>query len=62
VLHSATRSAWESDDAPLDADLAPGRPLRPESWCHLLGSRGFDAGVRTGPGGGDYLVTAVRLS
>jgi hypothetical protein len=31
----------------VDADLAPGRPLHPETWQHLLGTRGFrDVEVR----------------
>jgi len=62
VVHSATRRAWEADDAPAEADLAPGRPLRPESWCALLQQSGYDAVARTGPAGVDYVVTAVRAS
>jgi hypothetical protein len=62
VVHSATRRAWEADDAPAEADLAPGRPLRPEAWCRLLHLSGYDAVARTGPDGADYLVTAVRAS
>ena len=60
VVHSATRQAWEAADAPPEADLAPGRPLRPESWCRLLEQLGYDAEVQRGPEGGDYLVVAVR--
>ena len=62
VVHSATRRAWEADDAPAESDLAPGRPLRPESWCGLLQQSGYDAVARTGPAGVDYVVTAVRAS
>jgi hypothetical protein len=62
LVHSATRRAWESDDAPAEADLAPGRPLRPEAWCRLLQLNGYEAVARTGPDGADYLVTAVRAS
>jgi len=60
LVHSATREAWESTDAPPEADLAPGRPLRPEAWCRLLEQSGYDAEVQRGPGGADYLVVAVR--
>jgi len=31
------------------ADLAPGRPLHPETWAHLLGTNGFE-GVKVLPG------------
>ncbi len=60
VVHSASRAAWEAADAPPDADLAPGRPLRAEAWCSLLGQEGYEATAQEGPGGADYLVTAVR--
>ena len=30
VIHSVGRDAWESEGAPPEADLAPGRPLRPD--------------------------------
>jgi hypothetical protein len=62
VLHSATRQAWESTGAPVDADLSPGRPLRPEAWCRLLQQHGYDVVAQHGPDGMDYLVTAVRAS
>jgi hypothetical protein len=62
VVHSATRRAWEADDAPAEADLAPGRPLRLEAWCRLLHLNGYEAVALTGPDGADYLVTAVRAS
>jgi hypothetical protein len=60
VIHSVGRAAWEAADAPYGADLAPGRPLRPDTWCHLLEDSGYAAGVVIGPDGSDYLVTAVR--
>ena len=60
VVHSVGREAFEAPDAPPEADLAPGRPLRPETWCHLLQGAGYRAEVRRGPGGVDYLVTAER--
>ncbi len=60
VVHSVTRATWDASDAPPEADLAPGRPLRPEAWCRLLEQGGYAATVRPGPSGADYLVTAVR--
>ncbi|HEX4126853.1 MAG TPA: methyltransferase domain-containing protein [Acidimicrobiales bacterium] len=59
VVHSVTRQTWEAPDAPPEVDLAAGRPLRPESWCTLLRQSGYEADAQTGPGGGDFLVTAV---
>lgn len=60
VVHSVTQEAWASADAPPEADLAPGRPLRPGTWCSLLGERGYQAVDHAGPGGDDFLVVAVR--
>jgi hypothetical protein len=60
VVHSVTRQAWEAPDAPPETDLAAGRPLRPEAWCTLLRQNGYEAEAQSGPGGGDFLVTAVR--
>jgi hypothetical protein len=62
VLHSVSRRTWESADAPAEADLAPGRPLHPETWCRLLEQSGYHAVLQSGPGGADYLVTAVRAA
>jgi hypothetical protein len=60
VIHSLSRSAWDSPDAPLEADIAPGRPLRPQTWCHLLEQLGYQASAAVGPEGEDFVVTAVR--
>jgi hypothetical protein len=60
VVHSVARQAWEAVDAPPEADLAAGRPLRPEAWCTLLERCGYEALAQSGPGGADFLVTAVR--
>jgi SAM-dependent methyltransferase len=60
VIHSVSRASWEAADAPPEADLAPGRPLRPEAWCRLLEQSGYDAVAQSGPGGSDFMVTAVR--
>jgi hypothetical protein len=60
VVHSVSRAAWESEDAPAEADLAAGRPLRPAAWCLLLEQSGYEAVALPGPSGQDFLVTAVR--
>ncbi|HWF16220.1 MAG TPA: hypothetical protein VG244_08590 [Acidimicrobiales bacterium] len=60
VIHSVGRQAWEAADAPYGADLAPGRPLRPDTWCRLLEEDGYVASAQDGPDGSDYLITAVR--
>ena len=60
VLHSVTRQAWDAADAPFEADLAPGHPLRAGTWCDLLEQAGYDATAQSGPSGSDYLVVAVR--
>ena len=44
VVHSVTRATWESVGRAVEADLAPGHPLRAETWCELLG-----AGAATRP-------------
>jgi SAM-dependent methyltransferase len=62
VIHSLSRSSWDADDAPFEADLAPGRPLRPETWRHLLEQCGYHATVQPGPDGADFLVTAIRAT
>jgi SAM-dependent methyltransferase len=60
VIHSVGRGAWEADDAPYGADLASGRPLRPDTWCRLLEESGYSAATQQGPDGSDYLITAFR--
>jgi SAM-dependent methyltransferase len=62
VVHSLARSTWEGADAPYEADLAPGRPLRAETWRQLLEGAGYRASVQSAPGDADYLVTAVRAT
>jgi hypothetical protein len=62
VVHSLSRSSWDAADAPFEADLAPGRPLRAETWRHLLEQSGYRATVASGPGEADFLVTAVRAT
>ncbi len=60
---SSTASAVRPSRLPThqrEADLASGRPLRPETWRHLLEGAGYRAEVRRGPDDVDYLVTAER--
>jgi 2-polyprenyl-3-methyl-5-hydroxy-6-metoxy-1,4-benzoquinol methylase len=58
IIHSLSRAGWESDEAPIEADLASGRPLRSRTWVSLLGQVGFEVTVHEGPRGLDYLVIA----
>ena len=44
---------------PVEADLAPGRPLHAATWVHLLEEHGF-LGVEVVEGDGSYLVLAQR--
>jgi len=41
VVLSTGPAAWARAVDPVVADLAPGRPLHPETWRHLLTERGF---------------------
>jgi len=51
VVLSAGPGAWARGLDPVVADLAPGRPLHPETWVHLLSVRGLAVDpVRAGPG------------
>ena len=45
VVLSTDPRVWEVGRSPVDADLAAGRPLRAETWCHLLAAQGLDARV-----------------
>ncbi len=58
VVHSVSPDAWLAEDAPVEADLAAGRPLRPRTWAHLLATWAVE--VMEGPHGADYLVVATR--
>ncbi len=51
VLHSASRQAWDAADAPYEADLSAGRPLRPEAWCRLFESERVRGGGSSWSGG-----------
>ena len=59
AVHSLSASGWDSAEAPPECDLAPGHPLRPSTWVHLLDSLGFEAEATSAPDGRDYLVLAV---
>ena len=59
VVVAADRAAWEAGVPAVVADLAPGRPFRPETWAHLLGRAGFDE-VEVHPGDASHAVTATR--
>ncbi|MCU1487801.1 MAG: hypothetical protein JWN67_4547 [Actinomycetia bacterium] len=58
AIAGTSPAAWGTDN-PVEADLAPGRPLHPATWVHLLGQLGFatpDVVERDGA----YVVTAAR--
>ena len=61
VIHSATPESWATGSSPLVSDLAPGRPLHPETWMHLLAQHGF---AQTGShlGGDDRRLERVAGS
>ena len=59
VVHSLSEAGWSAPDAPIEADLASGRPLRPRTWVGLFERLGFDADVVEGPERLDYLVVAT---
>jgi hypothetical protein len=59
-LHSISPAAWAGEHLPPEADLAPGRPLRPATWEAVLGAAGYAVTVHESPDGADYLVVAVR--
>ena len=59
VVHSLSEAGWRSEDAPIEADAAAGRPLRPRTWTALLERDGFKVAVLEGPEGLDYLVVAT---
>lgn len=47
VIVTASPAAWMRGLDPVDADLAPGRPLHAATWEHLLVGRGFTDLART---------------
>jgi len=59
VIHSLSEQGWNSELAPVEADLAAGRPLRARTWILLLSRLGFDVELHHGPDALDYLVIAT---
>jgi hypothetical protein len=50
VVLSTTPAAWDAAASPVARDLAPGRPLHPETWTALLATRGVvDVRVHDAP-------------
>ena len=43
VVVSADPRGWERERSPVEVDLAAGRPMRSDTWCHLLARRGLSA-------------------
>jgi hypothetical protein len=41
AIMSSAPAAWARAVDPVAVDLAPGRPLHPQTWCHLLATTGF---------------------
>jgi hypothetical protein len=41
VIAGTHPSTWRIEASPVELDLAPGRPLHPETWSHLLREYGF---------------------
>jgi 2-polyprenyl-3-methyl-5-hydroxy-6-metoxy-1,4-benzoquinol methylase len=58
VIHSLSPAGWAAEDAPAEADLVAGHPLRAGTWAHVL--RGWTVQVAGGSTGADYLVVATR--
>lgn len=60
LVVSSTPASWERSADPVLRDIAPHRPLHPETWSYLLGRSGFrDVEVRSADDLGEYLVAAV---
>jgi len=61
VVIATAPESWGRGDTTVAADLAPGRPLHPESWQHLLDAAGFaESVVVPGPTSREAAVTGVR--
>ena len=58
AIVSSSPATWGASN-PVEADLAPGRPLHAETWAHLLKEHGF-ADVRIVPGDNQSVITATR--
>lgn len=58
VLVGTRPDSWERDATPLERDLAPGRPLHPETWCYLLSEQGV-TGLEISGGSLGYAVVGT---
>lgn len=43
VMVGTSPNRWARSSPVVERDLAPGRPLHAETWCHLLAERGFSS-------------------
>jgi hypothetical protein len=60
VVCSLHPDSWGEGATGVEADLATGRPLQPQTWVALLPEQGFTGVTATPAGAGAYVVTAVR--
>ena len=61
VVCSLTPAVWGEGVTAVEADLAPGRPLRAATWAAVLGEHGCDrVAVHELAGGAAYVVVATR--
>lgn len=60
VVVGADPGAWRLVAGTVVADLAPGRPLHPATWEHLLAAAGLAVAAVHGEGGPTYAVVARR--
>ncbi len=61
VVTATYQGTWLREASPLEQDLAPGRPLQPETWCYLLTEYGFtELETVAGAEPHGFLVTGVR--
>ena len=58
-LRSRPMTLQNRDTDPVEADLAPGRPLHAATWVHLLEGRGF-TGARVEERGSRHAIVASR--
>jgi len=59
VVIGTMPEAWERAAGPVAADLAPGRPLHPDTWVHLVGQLGF-SGAQATVGADGFAVLATK--
>jgi SAM-dependent methyltransferase len=60
VVCSLTAASWGHGATTAEADLAPGRPLQPETWQVLLGDQGFTDARPQPAGEGAFVIQARR--